>query len=85
MQYDEMLADYMVTYDNYYGIAKESDPDKYAAIASTKFDDMARFLAHADSNADLTSADYVKAARDYLRGGGMTDEQIDALVARITG
>ena len=82
--YDEMLADYMVTYDNYYGITKESDPDKYAAIASTKFDDMARFLAHVDSNADLTSADYVNAARDYLRGGGMTDEQIDALIAKLT-
>ena len=82
--YDEMLTDYMITFDNYYGINKESDLPKYEAIAHLNLDGMLRFLAHADDNADLTTIDYTDPARDYLRQGGMTDEQIDALVTRLT-
>ena len=82
--YDEMLTDYMITYDNYYGINKESDPAKYDAIAHLHLDGMLRFLAGADKNTDLTTIDYTNHARDYLRYGGMADEQIDALVATLT-
>ena len=82
--YDEMLADYMITFDNYYGINKESDPSKYEAIAHLNLDGMLRFLAGADENADLTTIDYTDHARDYLRYGGMTDGQIDALIAKLT-
>ncbi|HAM14740.1 MAG TPA: hypothetical protein DCP91_02520 [Eggerthellaceae bacterium] len=32
----------------------------------------------------LATASFAEPARAYLRMGGMTDEQIDALVARIT-
>ncbi len=82
--YDEMLSDYMATYANYYGITKESEPDKYKEIAGLHFNGMLRFLAGADESADLTAIDYTDHARDYLRTGGMTDAQIDALVARLT-
>ena len=82
--YDEMLADYMITFDNYYGINKESDFSKYEAIAHLNLDGMLRFLAHADDNADLTTIDYSGPAREYLRQGGMTDKQIDALVTKLT-
>ena len=82
--YDEMLADYMKTYANFYGVTKESDPSKYDAIAGLNLDGMMRYLAHADDGADLTAIDYSGYAREYLRKGGMTDEQIDALVARLT-
>ena len=30
--YDEVVADYMVTYYNYYGVTKEAEPAKYDAI-----------------------------------------------------
>ena len=43
----------------------------------------ARDLAKVDEGADLTSIDYTEPARDYMRSGGMTDEQIDAFVARL--
>lgn len=82
--YDEMQADYMTTFDNYYGITKQSDPSKYDAISDLNFDGMLRVLANADENADLTAIDYTGHARDYLRMGGMTDEQIDALVKKLT-
>lgn len=86
--YDELQADYMTTYANYYGITKESDPDKYEAISSLNLDGMLGFLAGVDENAedvDLRSLAYSGPARRYLLKGGMTEEQIDALVARIAG
>lgn len=83
--YDEMRADYMLTYENYYGITSEGDPDKYEAICQLNFDSMLAFLAGADDGADLASLDYQQPARAYLLAGGMTDEQIDALEARLTG
>lgn len=82
--YDEMLTDYMITYDNYYGITQESDPSKYDAISNLNLDGMLWFLAGDDDVADLATVDYAESARNYLKNGGMTDEQIDALVARLT-
>lgn len=81
--YDEMLSDYMETYANYYGITKESDPSKYEAISNQQFADMLRTIAKASDGADLTAIDYATPARDYLKMGGMTDSQIDALVDRL--
>ena len=82
--YDEMLDDYMVTYANYYGITRESDPEKYDAIAGLNLDGMLRFLADAGEGDDLRALDYSGYARDYLLRGGMTDGEIDALVERIS-
>lgn len=82
--YEEILADYMITYDNYYGITRESDPSKYEAISQLNLDNMLSFLAGTDDETELESLDYQEFARDYLLAGGMTDEQIDALVARLT-
>ena len=83
--YDEIVADYMITYDNYYGITKESAPDKYNAIVDLNINGMLAFLAGVDDKAtDLRTISYADPARNYLKSGGMSDEQIDALVARIS-
>lgn len=81
--YDEMLADYMITYDNYYAIDQQKDPKRYDTIARTNFDSMLEHLPGMEG-VDVQTADCVEPARAYLRMGGMTDEQLDALVARIT-
>ena len=78
-----MFSDYMITYDNYYGITQQSDPVRYGVIARTNFDSMLRHLPGME-DADLATASFAEPARAYLRMGGMTDEQMDALVARIT-
>ncbi len=82
--YDEMLTDYMITCDNYYGITRKSDPSKYEAISQLNLDNMLAYIAHAEDGADLSSIDYTQGAREYLRAGGMSDEQIDELIARLT-
>lgn len=81
--YDEMQADYMATYANYYGITKESDPERYSIISNLYFDGMMLFLAGVDDGTDLRFIDFSGPARNYLLNGGMSSEQVDALVARI--
>ena len=85
--YDEMKDDYMVTYFNYYGVDEESTPETYAAIVDVKFNDMVFYLEnleYGDDAEETENVDFAACARDYLRMGGMTDEQIDTLVGKIS-
>ena len=89
--YAQMCDDYMQTYENYYGISPTSQPDKYDALVSLRFDDMLAFLAgllrtdgHKPGKAELVDMDFRDCARAYLASGGMDDADIDALVNRLT-
>ncbi len=84
--YDEMCADYMATYANYYGITADGTPERYDAIVSLYFDDLTGYLGGLTgiSAGDLKTADYTQSARQYLLNCGMTEEEIDQLVALIT-
>ncbi len=79
--YREIVSDYMLTYSNYYGVSLAKDPTKYNAIKDQRIDEMLRYIGSVDKGADLSSADFVGGVRKYLRDGGMTDAQIDALIA----
>ena len=80
--YDELEADYMLTYENYYGITKESDPERYNAIVESVFLPMLQSLA-GNTSAGLRNADFSVYAGQVLLAGGMTREQIDGLKARL--
>ena len=66
---EEVLADYMETYKNYYGIDEESD--LYKAVVSVKFDDIYDWLSE-------------KTPEGYLKEAGMTDEEISALAEALS-
>ena len=80
--YDEMLDDYMMTYENYCGITKQDSPEKYDAIASLYFDAFIAFLHGTEEHG--AAGDYTQDAVSYLSGGGMTAEEINALREMIT-
>lgn len=82
--YDEMCADYMKTYDNYFGITKEGTPEKYEAVVSTHFDVFAEYLLDVPEGSDLSTGDYVQGARKYLANCGLSDQEIDQLQALIS-
>lgn len=42
--YQEMVDDYMVTYENYYSITKENDKDKYETIKEKNIDLMLHYI-----------------------------------------
>lgn len=81
--YREMVDDYMVTYDNYYEITEKSDPVKYDTILNRNLVAMIKYIVNDDS-VDITTADLSVCARSFLLSVGMTDAEIDALLARIT-
>ena len=80
--YQEIVDDYMLTYDNYYEINQARDPSKYKTIKEKNIDAMLSFIVYDGS--DITSADLSFYAREYLKDAGMTDEQIDSFLDRIT-
>ncbi len=92
--YEEMCADYMTTYANYYNITADATPERYEAVVSLYFDDFARYLLgqgegkapSAETSVDeLYYADYTAGARGYLQSCGMSADEIDRLVELVAG
>ncbi len=90
--YEEMLYDYMVTYDNYYSLTEASDKTAYDYIVELKFHDMVNYLltfdpsleAKGDGTYDLaavTPENYAAAAHNLLAKAGMSEDNIQALTA----
>ena len=95
--YDEMCADYMETYKNYYGITKDGTPERYRAVKELYFDAFCKYLLqgqYADaggavsatvlSEDDLRGASYRESAIAYLKDGGMSQGEIDMLLLQIS-
>ena len=88
--YEEMVYDYMVTYDNYYNLTEASDKTAYDYIVELKFNDMINYLLTFDSSleakgdgtydlASVTPENYAAAARNLLSKAGMSEENLKAL------
>lgn len=72
----------MITYDNYYGITKQSDPEKYDIIVRDVLFPMLSSVV-GDDKVDLASADLAVYAERFLTDAGMSSEQIDRLKERL--
>lgn len=81
---EEVVADYMVSYENYYGVTKAGDGEKYDLIVNNNIMGMLRAIAGVDKSADLGQVDLQKAAESYLTAHGMTAEQVTALKANLS-
>lgn len=75
---DEIVADYMQSFINYYGVEKGTD--KYELITKDVLD-MLKVIA---GTSDLDKANLSAAAKSYLTSGGMTDKQIQALMTNLS-
>ena len=83
--YEELRADYMLTYRNYYKISEEATPEKYEAVSELYFDAFLEYL-HGEEGLDWSSfPDFVSDAENYLLSGGMTEEEIGELKSFLTG
>ena len=71
---EEVIADYMVTYYNYYGV--EPGTRKYEAISRGNIE---KSLAEAFGVEDFRQSDPAKCAEEYLRSIGLSDETIAAV------
>ncbi|MCR4709118.1 MAG: CotH kinase family protein [Clostridiales bacterium] len=72
--YEEVTADYMTTFYNYYGV--KPDEERYNVICNGN---IVRSLAKAFDVEDLSTADLQAEATEYLKKIGLTDDEIAAL------
>ncbi len=71
----DIIDDYMITYDNYFGITQADTPEKYDAMA-VNAEDFILFLCGAEKGDDLNGLDVKAGAENYLRAGGLSKKQI---------
>lgn len=77
--YDEVCADYMITYTNYYGV--KADEVRYETILNSN---IVKTLTKAFGVEDLKTADLSACAEAYLTGIGLTAEEIAALKTNLS-
>ena len=80
--YEDLISDYFVTYNNYYGI--EEGSVKYETIKNIHIDEMIRYVFSFEKNITLLGANFHSKANNYLLNVGLTQEQIDALQTKLS-
>ena len=82
--YEEIVKDYMITYENYYGITELKDKEKYDAYVKNRIDDILGYISKSDSSGGtvglaLNEIDWVNVMGRYLMDNGMSMEDMDNL------
>ncbi len=81
--YQEIVDDYMLTYDNYYEITEEKDKARYDVILEKNLIAMMYTVART-KDVDLKTADLAALAKNYLLKTGMENAAVEALIDRLT-
>lgn len=82
--YEEIVADYLITYDNYYNRNPENDPEVCNTLVTLKLNPCLMHYADVADETQLPNVDYAKAFSAYLLSHGMSQQQLDALVQALT-
>ena len=82
--YEEIVADYLITYYNYFLLTPKKDPDVCNTLLSLRLNPCLMYYAGVSDEAELPNVDYAKAFSDYLLSHGMSRQQIDALIQALT-
>jgi protein tyrosine/serine phosphatase/S-adenosylmethionine hydrolase len=80
---DEVVADYMTTYENYYGVKKESV--QYTSIANSNIvTSLTTIVCGYSKGTDITAVNLAAATENYLKKCGMTSNEIAALKSKLS-
>ena len=82
--YEEIVTDYLITYNNYYKITPAKDPDICNALLSLRLNMCLMYYAGINDEAQLPYIDYAEAISNYLLSHGMSPKQLNALVQALT-
>lgn len=79
---DEVVADYMTTYENYYKVEKGSI--QHISIAESNISaSLTTVVCGLEKGSDISEVDLAKAAEDYLLKIGMTSAEIKTLKSKL--
>lgn len=79
---DEIVEDYMVTYENYYGVQRGTS--KYDKIAEGNIKESLRSICGMESGASMDYVELAAAAESYLTSIGMDQLQIQKLKTKLS-
>lgn len=79
----EITKDYMKTYSNYYGIDEKSDKETYDSVIEVIFEDILCTIAGVNNVSMINQDNLASGAMNYLRFGGMSDNEIAQLLVKI--
>ncbi len=80
---DEIISDYMTSFENYYGVKAGSE--QYQAIAESNIIvTLTKVIVGAEKGTDISDVDLAKAAEGYLKDIGLTSYEILRLKARLS-
>ena len=80
---NEIINDYMKTYDNYYRINDINDQEKYNLIKKANIDAMIKYMTEEKNMENLKTSDLSELAEKYLIRIGMNQENINKLKVKI--
>ena len=81
LSYDEIAADYMTSYENYYHVDKGTE--QYEAVKRSNIDSMLSFIAGVEAD-NLSSVDLSVKAEEFLLAIGMEKANIDTLKSKLS-
>ena len=80
---DEVVTDYMTTYENYYKVEKGSE--QYNSIAQSNIiTSLTTVVCGLEKGADISKVDLAKSAEGYLERIGMTATEINTLKSKLS-
>lgn len=80
---DEVVADYMTTYENYYKVEKGSE--QHTSIAESNIlASLTTVVCKAEKGSDISEVDLANAAEGYLLEIGMTADEINTLKSKLS-
>lgn len=82
--YDEIVDDYLITYDNYYLINPERSRELCNTLVSLRLNTCLMYYSGVNDETQLPTVDFAKAFSAYLLAHGMTRQQLDALILVLT-
>ena len=81
LSYEEIAADYMTSYENYYHVEKGTE--QYEAVKRSNIDSMLSFIAGVEAD-NLSSVDLSVKAEEFLLAIGMEKANIDTLKSKLS-
>jgi hypothetical protein len=80
---EEIVDDYMLSFYNYYGIEKETEPERYEAVLNNNLIAMLYHVTGVNTYEELVHSDLESAATKYLLDAGMTESNILTLKEKL--